>query len=230
MLDFKIADRVGEVVIRRPAAGNALTSEMVREFADIMFKAAQDVDIMTLTGEGADFTIGRDRHERRSGTPFDAFSVVSRLNKAITTFPGILIAGIRGRASGLGVGLTMRSDIAIASADARFGLDEVAHGIPPMFIMEEMVEHLPSKQALEIILSGREFGADEAMQMGLLSQVVPTARFDETLKGFVTTLSGRDRSVVLACKRYLRAVKKIPLDARPAFALVEQTQFALSKH
>ena len=229
MLDFKVAQRVGEVIIRRPASGNALTSEMVRKLADIMLQAAKDVDIMTLTGEGADFTIGRDRYEARTGAPFDAFSVVSKLNKAIAAFPGILIAGVRGRASGLGVGLTMRSDIAIASTDARFSLDEVAHGIPPMFIMEEMVEHLPAKRALEIILSGREFGAEEAMQMGLLSQVVPAARLDETLNDFVAALSGRDRSVVLACKRYLRAVKKLPLDARPAFALVEQTQFALSK-
>ena len=108
MLDFKVADRVGEIVIRRPAAGNALTAEMVHQFAELMFKAAENVDILTLSGEGADFTIGRDRHEPRSGAPFDAFSTVSRLNKAITAFPGILIAGVRGRASGLGVGLTMR--------------------------------------------------------------------------------------------------------------------------
>lgn len=230
MLEFNVTDRVGEIVIRRAAAGNAFTGEMVRQFGEIMLAASRDVDILTLTGEGADFTIGRDRHEPRSGTPFDTFSAVSNLNKAIAAFPGILIAGVRGRASGLGVGLTMRSDIAIASTDARFGLDEVAHGIPPMFIMEEMIEHLPSKRAFEIVLSGREFGADEAMQMGLLSQVVPAAHFAEALSGFVTALSGRDRGVVLACKRYLRAVKKVPLDARPAFALVEQTQFAMSKH
>ncbi|CAN0459285.1 unnamed protein product, partial [Phaeothamnion confervicola] len=170
MLEYKVADRVGAVVIKRPAEGNAFTGEMVRQFGEIMIKAAQEADILTLTGEGADFTIGRDRHEPKSGTPFDTFRTVSNLNKAIVAFPGILIAGVRGRASGLGVGLTMRSDIAIAAADARFGLDEVAHGIPPMFIMEEIVEHLPSKQAFDIILSGRQFGADEALEMGILSR------------------------------------------------------------
>ncbi len=229
MLKYKVADRFGEVVFARAAAGNAFTGEMVRQFGDIMVRAAGEADVLTMTGEGADFTVGRDRHEPKSGTPFDSFRPIGALNEAIAAFPGIIIAGVRGRASGLGVGLVLRSGIALASADARFVLDEVAHGIPPMFIMEEIVEHLPSKRAFEIILGSREFGAEEALQMGLLSRVVPAAEFETALAEFVASLRGRDRSVVLACKSYLRAVKKMPKDARPAFALVEQTKFALSR-
>jgi hypothetical protein len=56
------------------------------------------------------------------------------------------------------------------------------------------------------------------------------ARRDQAVGDFVTLVRGRDRSVVLACKRYLRAVRTMPRDARSAFALVEQTQFAASKH
>jgi enoyl-CoA hydratase/carnithine racemase len=122
----------------------------------------------------------------------------------------------------------MRSDIAIASENAQFGLDEVAHGIPPMFIMEEIVEHLPSKTAFDIILSGRSFGAQEALAMGLLSRVLPDRELDAAVAELVRTLHSRDRKVVLACKRYMRAVRKLPVDARPAFALVEQTEFAIA--
>lgn len=229
MIKYTVKDRVGEIVIARPEAGNALTGEMARQFGEAMVKAADEADILTLSGEGADFTIGRDRHEPKTGAPYDAFRNVSAVNKAMAAFPGILVARVRGRAFGLGVGLTMRSDIAIAAADTKFGLDEVPHGIPPMFIMEEMVNHLAPKRALEIILSGRQFGADEALEMGLLSRVVPAEALDATVREFVTALSGRDRAVVLACKRYLRTVGKMPADARPAFALVEQTEFALRK-
>jgi enoyl-CoA hydratase/carnithine racemase len=70
----------------------------------------------------------------------------------------------------LGFGLIMRSDIAIAAANTRFALDEVKLGIPPMFIMEQILEHLPAKRALDFILTGREFGADEALQIGLVSR------------------------------------------------------------
>jgi enoyl-CoA hydratase/carnithine racemase len=137
---------------------------------------------------------------------------------------------VRGRAFGLGVGLVMRSDLAIAASDAQFALDEVKLGIPPMFIMEEIVDHLPSKRALDIILTSREFGADEALQIGLLSRVVPAEQLEAAAEDLVETLRGRDHSIILACKRYLRTVAKMPADARAAYALVEQTQFAMSKH
>lgn len=229
MIKFTVANRVGEIVIGHASADSAFTGEMVRQLGEIMLKAAHEADIVTLKGEGADFSVGRDRQQPPSGAPFDAFRHISALNKAIAAFPGILIGGVRGRAFGLGVGLIMRSDIAIAAADAQFRLDEITYGIPPMFIMEEIVEHVPPKRAFEIILSGRQFDANEAMEMGLLSQTVAASRLDETVDGFVTALRGRDPSVVLACKRYMRAAARLPAEARSAFALVEQTQFALSK-
>jgi enoyl-CoA hydratase/carnithine racemase len=227
MLKFNVEDRVGTIVIERASAGNAFTEEMVRQLGEIIRRAAQEADIVALSGAGPDFTIGRDRHEPKSGSPFDAFRNISALNKAIVEFPGVLITGVRGRAFGLGVGLIMRSDIAIAAADARFALDEVKIGIPPMFIMEQILEHLPAKRAIDFILTSREFGADEALQIGLVSRVVAPDDLDGTMGEFVATLCSRDRRVVLACKRYLRAVAKMPREARSAYALVEQTQFAM---
>jgi enoyl-CoA hydratase/carnithine racemase len=228
MISCKIEDRAGEIVIDRPSAGNAVTSEMARQFAEAVRDAAEKCDVLVIKGAGDDFTVGRDRHEPKSGSPFDAFRTVSALNKAIVAFPGIVVTSVRGRAHGLGVGLVMRSDIAIAAETAQFGLDEVAHGIPPMFIMEEIVEHLPSKAAFDIVLSGRSFGPQEALQMGLLSRVVCDRELDTTVGELVQSLQSRDRKVVLACKRYMRAVRKLPIEARPAFALVEQTEFAMA--
>lgn len=185
---------------------------------------------MTLTGDGVDFTVGRDRQEPRTEAPFDAFLGIGELNKIIAAYPGILIAAIRGRAFGLGVGLVMRSDLALAADDARFALDEVKLGFPPMFIMEEIIEHLPPKNALDIVLSGREFGAGEALNMGLVSRIVPTSQLDAATRELARALHERDRRVILACKRYFRAAGGMPAEARSAFALVEQTKFALSNH
>jgi enoyl-CoA hydratase/carnithine racemase len=227
MLKFNVEDRVGTIVIERASAGNAFTGEMVRQLGEIIRRAVEEADIVTLAGAGADFTIGRDRQEPKSGSPFDAFRNINALNKAIAEFPGVLIAGVKGRAFGLGVGLIMRSDIAIAAADARFALDEVKIGIPPMFIMEQILEHLPAKRAFDFILMGGEFGAKEALQIGLVSRVVGSDNVDGTVREFVATLRSRDRRVVLACKRYLRAVDKMPPEARSAYALVEPTQFAM---
>jgi enoyl-CoA hydratase/carnithine racemase len=228
MISFKAENRVAEIVLDRPSAGNAVTSDMARQFAQAVRDAVEISDILVIKGRGDDFTIGRDRHEPKSGSPFDAFRTVSALNRAIVGFPGIVITSVRGRAHGLAVGLVMRSNIAIASDNAQFGLDEVAHGIPPMFIMEEIVEHLSEKAAFDIVLSGRSFGAQEALRMGLVSRVVPDRELDSELDELVGTLRSRDRKVVLACKRYMQAVRKLPVDARPAFALLEQTEFAMA--
>ena len=96
-----------------------------------------------------------------------------------------------------------------------------------MFIMEQILEHLPAKRALDFIFTGREFGADEALQIGLVSHVVAPDNLDSTVGKFVATLCSRDRRVVLACKSYLRAVAKMPPEVRSAYALVEETQFAV---
>ena len=229
MIEFDIKGCTGQITFARPAEGNAFTDAMALQFLGALNQAAGKADLLILTGDGADFTVGRDRNEPKTGSPFDTFSKVSAVNQAMAAFPGIIVAAIQGRAFGLGVGLTMRSDIAIASADARFKLDEVAHGIPPLFIMEAIVDHLVPKRALDIVLSGREFGAEEALNMGLLSRVVPAKSFKSAVEAFVSELAGRDQSVVLACKRYIRKVAALPREARSAFALVEQAQFAPGK-
>ena len=73
MLKFNVEDRVGTIVIERALAGNAVTEEMVRELGGIIRRAAEEADIVALSGAGPDFTIGRDRHEPKSGSPFDVF-------------------------------------------------------------------------------------------------------------------------------------------------------------
>jgi enoyl-CoA hydratase len=162
-----------------------------------------------------------------SAPPFDAFSLITDLNESLSNFRGIVISAVRGRALGLGVGLIMRSDLAIASEDAVFALDEVKLGIPPMFVMAAIVDHMAPKRALDVILTSREFHASEALDIGLLSRVVPASDLEASADALVSELRTRDREVLRACKRYLNAVKNMPVEARPAHALIEQTRFAL---
>jgi enoyl-CoA hydratase/carnithine racemase len=228
MITCDVQGQVARIVIRRAKHGNALTADLVRKLRDIIRDLSAST-IVTLTGDGADFCLGRDRNEPKSGSPYDAFSLVTDLNNCISDFPGIMISAVRGRAHGLGVGLVMRSDIAIASNDATFGLDEVKLGIPPMFIMAAIGDHLAPKHALDAILTCREFDASEALQMGLVSRVVATSALASSLDDLVAELATRDARVIRACKGYFRTVASIPRQGRAAFALVEQTKFATSQ-
>jgi|SRR5688500_12990325 enoyl-CoA hydratase/carnithine racemase len=226
LIDLAIGNRIARLTLQRAAAGNAFTSQMMSDFLAAVTRAAAEADILVISAAGEDFTLGRDRSEPRSAAPFDAFRLITDLNTALAEFPGIAVSVVRGRAFGFGVGIVMRSDIALAADDARFALDEVKLGIPPMFIMAEIFEHLPPKSALDIVLSSREFGAAEAKEMGIVSRVLPGERLQAAAQELVRELASRDPAVLRASKRYLASVRELPRAARGAYALVEQTRFA----
>ena len=227
LIDFSIDDRVARVVLQRPAAANAFTTGMLTELLAALGRAAGEADVLAISAAGEDFSVGRDRQDAKAGgAPFDAFKLITDVNAAFSSFPGVAVCAVQGRAFGFGVGVVMRSDIAIGAADARFMLDEVKLGIPPMFILAEIGNHLAPKAALDIVLSSREFGAAEAKEIGLLSRVVPSSSLRNEVESLVKELRSRDPEVLRASKRYFSAVGKLPPDARSAYALVEQTRFA----
>jgi enoyl-CoA hydratase/carnithine racemase len=226
LVDLTIQSRIARLMLQRPTAGNAFTSQMMSEFLAAVTRAASEADILVISAAGEDFTIGRDRSEPRSATPFDAFKLITDLNTALAAFSGVAMSLVCGRAFGFGVGIVMRSDIVLAADDARFALDEVKLGIPPMFIMAEILEHLPPKSALDIVLSSREFDAAEAKEMGLVSRVLPRERMQAAAEELVRDLASRDPAVLRASKRYLASVRELPPAARAAYALVEQARFS----
>jgi enoyl-CoA hydratase/carnithine racemase len=225
VIDFSVDNRVARLVLQRPQASNAFTGDMLKQVLAALNRAAAEADILAISAAGADFSLGRDRQDAKAGPPpFEAFQLITDVNAALSAFPGISVCSVQGRAFGFGVGMVMKSDIALAAVDARFMLDEVKLGIPPMFIMAEISEHLSPKSALDIVLSSRELNAAEAREMGLVSRVVSDlqAETEQLLKD----LRSRDAEVLKTSKRYFSSVRKLAPEARSAFALVEQTRFA----
>jgi enoyl-CoA hydratase/carnithine racemase len=229
-IDLTIADRVARLELRRPSEGNAVTTAMMGELTEAVGRAAAAADILVITAAGSDFSLGRDRKEGLGKlTPYEAFRQITALNTALAAFPGIAVSVIQGRAFGFAVGMIMRCDLALAADDARFALDEVKLGIPPMFVMAEILEHLSPKAAADIVLTSREFGAAEAREIGLVSRIVASAALRGAAEDLVAALKDRDPAVLSASKRYLAAVREVPRAARPAFALIEQARYAEGK-
>ena len=228
-LSLDVADRVARLTLQRPEAGNAFTMAMMREFIEALAGAAGKSDILVIRGAGADFCLGRDRVEPMQGiSPAQAFQLVTDVNAGIDAYGGIVINAVQGRAFGFGVGLVMRADIALAAQDARFALDEIKLGIPPMFIMSRILDHLPPKAAFDIVASSREFGASEALALGLVSRVVPAAALQTATDALAAELRGRKPEVLRASKAYMLAIRQVPRAERAAYALEAQTGFAMS--
>ena len=178
------------VTLNRPEKLNAYTAQMGAELADALTRADEDDSIraVILTGEGrgfcagADISAGAGSFDSQGGAGAKNFGggETRALRGAGGGFVGALfnckkatIAAFNGAAVGVGVTLALPTDIKIASSAARFGFVFARRGLVPeagsAWFLPQIVG-LP--QALRWCLSGRLFGAEEALKGGLVSEVV----------------------------------------------------------
>ncbi len=192
---YDVEDGILTITLNRPDKLNAFTGVMLREIIDAMDRADADDDVRVIifTGAGRGFCAGADLSrgastfnmaEREGEGPVDEWRDGGGLvSLRLFESKKPLIAAVNGPAAGVGVTMQLPMDIRIASTEARFGLVFTRRGV----VMEACSSwFLPRivgiSQAMEWVMSGRVFPADEALKGGLVSQVVapddllPTAR------------------------------------------------------
>tara|TARA_B110000879_G_C11108185_1_gene486218 strand:+ start:525 stop:1307 length:783 start_codon:yes stop_codon:yes gene_type:complete len=174
-------DRICTLTIQRPESLNALNAEVIRHLADAIQTAQADteVGVIILTGSGdkafvagadikefADFDAEKGRHLADYGQEL-LFNRIERSGKPI-------IAAINGFALGGGLELALACHMRIASDTARMGLPEVSLGVIPGYGGTQRLPQIVGKgKAMEMILTARMVGAEEALLCGLVNQVVP---------------------------------------------------------
>ena len=175
------------ITIDRPAALNALNALAHRELSAALDSYAADsalrVAVITGAGERA-FCVGSDLKAR---------SLANADDHPPTGFGGIshrfdlakpVIAAVNGLALGGGVEIVAACDLAIAADHAEFGLPEPRVGLAALGGggLQRLARHLPLKYAMELVLTGRRFGAEEAMRIGLINEVVPRAELSARVR------------------------------------------------
>jgi enoyl-CoA hydratase/carnithine racemase len=168
------------ITINRPAALNALDPPAHRELSsaldDYAAKAALRVAVITGAGERA-FCVGSDLKARAARNADDhpptGFGGIS--HRFDLTKP--VIAAVNGLALGGGVEIVAACDLAVAADHVAFGLPEPRVGLAALGGggLQRLARHLPLKYAMELVLTGRRFGAEEAKRIGLINDLVPRA-------------------------------------------------------
>jgi crotonobetainyl-CoA hydratase len=166
------------ITINRPQALNALNPLAHRELSAALDRYAADaalrVAVITGAGERA-FCVGSDLKARAAAnaddhppTGFGGISHRFDLAKPV-------IAAVNGLALGGGVEIVAACDLAVAADHAEFGLPEPRVGLAALGGggLQRLARHLPLKYAMELVLTGRRFGAEEARNIGLINDVVP---------------------------------------------------------
>jgi len=179
-------DGVVQLTLNRPAVLNAMTAELVTDLHAALDDIAVDpsVRVVVLTGAGRGFCAGLDLAgygtppgPPRAGRPQAGLAVQRHIASLIThlkSIPQPVIAAVNGPAAGGGFALVLGSDIRLASSTARFSAAFIKIGLSACDIGTSWL--LPRlvgvARAQELMLTGRVFGADEALRIGLVVEVV----------------------------------------------------------
>lgn len=199
---YEVSERIATITLNRPAARNALSSEVLRLLPELMLKADADegVDVVILTGTDPAFCAGLDLKElgsdagNLSGTGADG-SVNS--TGARGPFPRIgkpLIGAVNGVAITGGFELALNCDFLVASENAKFGDTHSRVGLMPGWGLTVLLpQAIGVRRAREMSFTGNFMGADEALQFGLVNHVVPHAELMPVTRRIALDIIGNDQ-------------------------------------
>src|SRR5438067_12981533 len=166
------------VWLDRPERRNALTPAMMASLRDHVAAAGRDPAVrgLVLAGAGPSTCAGVDLHEFASGTPDSIRRLIGLLAgacAAIRRCPKPVALAIQGHCLGAGLELACACDLRVAAGGALLGMPEGVLGIPSVIDAALIERHVGLGRARELILTGDPITAEQALEWGLVSRVVP---------------------------------------------------------
>ncbi len=177
---------VARVTLARPEVRNAFNAELIaalREAFDrLSVESPETLRAVVLAGDGKAFCAGADIEWQRAARALsmeENEADAGRLQQmlaAVDECPVPVIAAVHGATLGGGMALCCVADLTIATADALFGFTEVRLGLIPAVISPFVLPRIGEGAARALFLTGERFGAERALRIGLVSEVVPDQR------------------------------------------------------
>ena len=197
------------LTLSRPKQRNAITVAMYAALADAVEGAAGDpsVRVITIEGDGEDFTAGNDLYDflKEMPQPGTADIPVWRFIRAMTKNQVPIIAAVHGNAVGIGTTMLFHCDLVLAEADSRFVMPFVDLGLVPEAASSLILPRLAGRRrAARYILLGEPFGAEAAADFGLVSHVVPKGEIGAALAGMVAALLAKPTEALRQTQALLR--------------------------
>jgi len=221
---FEIKDRIGLVTINRPDKLNALNVTAKKELSDLFGRLKEDpqVDVVIVTGAGEKaFVAGTDIREltsldRKKGKEFSRGG--QKLLDQIEQLGKPVIAAVNGFALGGGCELAMACHMRIAAEHAKFGQPEVNLGIIPGYGGTQRLARLVGVgRATELVLTGEQVDAQEALRIGLVNRVVPQAELMATALDLARKIASKGQVAIRLALRAVRETQERHLAAGQEF-------------
>jgi enoyl-CoA hydratase/carnithine racemase len=196
---------IGLLTLNQPDKINALSKKMIAETIDALDKVARDesVKVLIIRAAGKHFCAGHDLEEMVEDDLKEykfIFDQCSQMMQRLHEIPQPVIAQVQGVATAAGCQLVAWCDLAVAEEGARFATPGVKIGLFCTTPMVAVTRAVGRKAAMEMLLTGRYFSAQEAKQLGLINKVVPL----EDLEKETELLAGR----IAEASRFVLAIGK----------------------
>lgn len=202
------ADDVRLLTIDRTDRRNALDRATYAALREAIAQAGTDTSVraVVLTGAGACFTAGNDLRDFRDTAESVEDSPGLALLKVLAACPKPVVAAVEGHAVGIGTTLLLHCDLAYAGAGARFRLPFTSLGLSPEGGSSYLLPLVAgTKRAAELLMLGEPFGAETALEAGLVNAVVPAGQALDAALERARALAALPPASVAATKRALRA-------------------------
>ena len=218
-----VVGAVATVTINRPAQRNALSPAVTQGLRAALRAARDDGDVRVVVLRGAGdraFCAGADLSTLGAGAGFlelhDARGEIAAVFEDLWSLGKPTIARVQGYALAGGFGLALACDLLVAADDAVFGTPEIDVGLWPYMITVPLLRAMTPKQALELMMTGRRVGADEALRMGFVNRVVPPGELDDAVTSFAAALASKSPAVMrIGRTTFYRVVDDLATGALP---------------
>src|SRR5712692_1214619 len=169
---------VGIITLNRPQALNALSAALIRDLGAALDELEADAAIgaVVITGSDKAFAAGADIKEMASRSYIDVYlnDFITNGWERVSTCRKPVVAAVAGYALGGGCEIAMMCDLIIAADTAQFGQPEIKLGVIPGSSGTQRLPRAVGKgKAMDLILTGRMMGAEEAERAGLVARIVP---------------------------------------------------------
>ncbi len=201
---FKKANKIATITLNRPKFLNALCDQLIKEINYVLDLLSKDdeVHVVILTGSHKAFAAGADINEMKD------LKLISHIKKdfikpweKISKFKKPIIASVAGYALGGGCEIAMMCDVIIAAKNAKFGQPEINLGtIPAAGGTQRLVKSVGKSKAMELVLSGSTINAEEALNYGLVSKVVPLEDLDKETINVAKNIANKSLPILILAK------------------------------
>ena len=205
-----VAGPIATVTLNRPQKLNAVNVQMTADWEQVNSWLAghPEIRVVIVTGAGTAFCAGDDVPEVGTlalDVARDLSHRQARMYLAWERLPQIFIAAIQGPALGAGCVAAYSCDFRIAVHGANLGMPEIKLGWPPGYGLAQLTALVGKARALDLCLTGRQITAAEALQYGLLHEVVPTNRLLPATRDLATQLLALPAEALRETKRLIHA-------------------------